>query len=122
MDLNSVHILGRLVADPELRSTQSNVPVTQFTVALNRRWTSKDGQKQEQVSFIDCEAWGKQAETVCSYFHKGERILVMGRLKQDKWEADDGSKRTKVKVTVEDFCFIEPKAETANQEMGAIPF
>ena len=87
MDLNSVHILGRLVADPELRSTQSNVPVTQFTVALNRRWTSKDGQKQEQVSFIDCEAWGKQAETVCSYFHKGERILVMGRLKQDKMGA-----------------------------------
>lgn len=97
--------MGNLTRDPETRQTPSGQSVTNFSLAVNRTWKGQDGQTQEQVSFIDCVAWGKTGEVISQYIQKGRPILVSGRLDQRSWE-QDGQKRSKVEVIVEDFNFV----------------
>lgn len=106
MSLNKVFLMGNLTRDPETRFTANNQTVTKFGVACNRKWKSKDGQMQEEVTFVDCEAWGYTAENIGKYFCKGKPILVEGRLKLDQWDAKDGTKRSKLLVVVEEFSFV----------------
>jgi single-strand DNA-binding protein len=104
---NKVILLGNLTRDPELRYTPQGAAVCEFALALNYVYTNKQtGQKVEEVSFIDLVAWGKTGETIAEYMKKGRQILVEGRLKQDRWEAQDGKKMSKVRVTVESFQFV----------------
>jgi single-strand DNA-binding protein len=102
---NKVILMGNLTRDPETRTTPSGQSVTGFGLAVNRTWRSADGNQQESVSFIDCVAWGKTGEIIAQYMQRGRALLVSGRLDQRSWE-QDGNKRSKVEVIVEDFNFV----------------
>ena len=105
-DYNKLIMMGNLCRDPELRFTPSNNAVCQFTIAINNKWKSKDGQQQEETTFVDCEAWGRTAEVINQYFGKGRPIFIEGRLKQERWEDKDGKKRSKLKVSIMSFQFV----------------
>lgn len=102
---NKVILMGNLTRDPEVRTTPSGQSVTNFSLAVNRTWRAADGTNQESVSYIDCVAWGKTGEIIAQYMQKGRSLLVSGRLDQRSWE-QDGQKRSKVEVIVEDFNFV----------------
>ena len=99
-------IVGNLTRDPELRSTPSGAQVCGFSVAVNRNYKDASGNSQEQVSFIDCSAWGRSGELIAQYAKKGSGILVSGRIEQRSWEDKEGQKRSRVEIVVEDFNFL----------------
>ena len=103
---NKVILLGNLTRDPQLSYTPSQTAVADFGLATNRKWTTADGQQREEVCFVDCTAFGRSAENINKYCQKGRQLLVEGRLTFDSWQAQDGTKRSKLKVTVESFQFI----------------
>lgn len=103
---NKVILLGNLTRDPQLSYTPNQTAVVDFGLAINRRWTSQDGSAREETCFVDCRAFGKSAENINKYCQKGRPLLVEGRLTFDSWQAQDGSKRSKLRVTVERFQFI----------------
>lgn len=105
---NKVILMGNLTRDPEVRTTPNGQSVASFGLAVNRTWRGQDGSQQESVSFIDCVAWGKAGEIIAQYVQKGRPLLVSGRLEQRSWE-QDGQKRSKVEVVVEDFNFIDSR-------------
>ena len=90
MDLNKVFVLGRLTADPQLRSTPTGQQVTSFGVATNRVWNDKSGTKQQEVEFHNVVLWGRQAEIVTQFLTKGSMILVEGRLRTRTWQNQQG--------------------------------
>lgn len=102
---NKVILMGNLTRDPEVRTTPSGQSVVSFGLAINRTWRGADGEQHESVSYIDCVAWGKTGEIIAQYVQKGRPLLVSGRLEQRSWE-QDGQKRSKVEVVVEDFNFV----------------
>lgn len=106
-NLNRVLLMGNLTRDPELRFTPSNTPVVSLSVAVNRRWRDQQGEWHEEVNFIDCEMMGRRAEVINKYLSKGRPVYLEGRLKLDRWEDRDGGKRSKLKVMIEDFQFID---------------
>jgi single-strand DNA-binding protein len=104
---NKVILLGNLTRDPELRYTPQGAAVCEFALALNYQYTNKQtGQKVEEVSFIEIVAWGKTGEICAEYLKKGRQVMIEGRLKQDRWEAQDGKKMSKVRVTAENVQFV----------------
>lgn len=104
---NKVTLMGNLTRDPESRTTTGGQNVTNFSLAVNRTWKGQDGQTQEQVSYINCVAWGKPGEILQQYLTKGSPILISGRLEQRSWDdKESGQKRSVVEVIVEDFNFI----------------
>ena len=105
---NNVTLMGNLTRDPEMRTTPSGRSVTKFSLAVNRDWKNADGQKQEEVTFVDCTAWGKPGEIITQYTQKGRALLIRGRLQSSSWE-QDGQKRSKLEVIVEDFNFISDR-------------
>ena len=99
-------ITGNLTRDPELRSTPNGASVCSFSVAVNRTYRDASGEQKEDVSFIDCSAWGKLGEMISQYAKKGTGVLVSGRLDQRSWEdKTTGQKRSRVEIVVEDFNF-----------------
>ena len=102
---NKVVLLGNLTRDPELRTTNSGTSVCSFSLAVNRQWRNQEGETQEAVTYVDCVAWGKAGEIISQYVQKGRALLVSGRLESRSWE-QDGQKRSKIEVNVEDFNFI----------------
>lgn len=102
---NKVILMGNLTRDPEVRTTPNGQSVANFSLAVNRSWKGADGNQQESVSYIDCVAWARTGEVIAQYMQKGRPILVSGRLEQRSWE-QDGQKRSKVEVIVEDFNFV----------------
>ena len=103
---NKVILLGNLTRDPQLSYTPNQTAVVDFGLATNRKWTGQDGSAREETCFVDCRAFGKSAENINKYCQKGRPLLVEGRLTFDSWQAQDGSKRSKLRVTVERFQFI----------------
>lgn len=99
-------ITGNLTRDPELRTTTSGTNVCSFSVAVNRTYKGADGENKEDVSYIDCVAWGKLGEVIANYAKKGSSVLVSGRLSQRSYESKDGTKRSRTEVVAEDFNFI----------------
>lgn len=99
-------ITGNLTRDPELRATSGGSSVCSISVAVNRVYRDASGEQKEEVSFIDCSAWGKLAEMISQYAKKGSGVLVSGRLHQRSWEDKDGNKRSSVEIVVEDFNFV----------------
>lgn len=109
-------ITGNLTRDPELRTTPSGTSVCGFAVAVNRVYKDTNGEQKEDVSFIDCSAWGKLGEMISQYAKKGSGVLVSGRLYQHSWEdKNGGGKRSRVEIVVEDFNFIG----SANRDGGS---
>ena len=116
MNMNRVILAGNLTRDPQLSYTPAQKPVVDFGMAINRNWTGKDGEKREEICFVDCRAFGKTGETINGYLHKGSPILLEGRLSFSRWEKD-GRKYNKLRVTVDNFQFIQDgeKREQAPQ-------
>ena len=104
---NKVILMGNLTRDPEMRVTPGGLAICKFTVAVNRKFRTKDGQDKEEVAFVDVDCFERTAETIAKYFTKGKPILVEGRLKLDKWDdKKTGEKRSKLGVVLESFSFV----------------
>ncbi len=101
--------MGNLTRDPELKQTPSNQPVAQIGIAMNRKFKDRDGNMREEVTFVDCEAWGRTAEVMAQYLSKGRPVFVEGRLKLDQWQDKEGNNRSKLKVVIENFQFVDSK-------------
>lgn len=106
--LNKVILTGRLTAKPELKSTQSGVNVTSFSLAVQRNY--KNAQGEYDTDFINCNAWRSQAEFITKYFDKGQLITVVGSLTSRKYEDAEGHKRTAFEVVVDEAMFAESKS------------
>ena len=112
-NFNKVILLGNLTRDIELRHTQSNQAVANFSVAVNRQWKDQSGQTHEEATFVDCEAWGRQAEVMHQYLGKGREVMLEGRLRMDRWQdKQSGANRSKLVVVVDNFQFIGGRAES----------
>lgn len=114
-NFNRVILLGNLTRDPELRVTPKGTSVCQFGMAVNRVYRSGD-ETQEETTFVDLEAWGKQAEIISKYVNKGNPLFVEGRLKFDSWESKEGEKRSKLKVIVENMQLMGSRGDNAGQQ------
>ena len=119
--MNKVVILGNLTRDPELSYTPNQTPVVDFGMATNRKWKGQDGQEKEEVCFVDCRMFGKRAEVINKYVHKGDKFLIEGRLTFDSWEAQDGTKRSKHRINVENFEFVGGKPEKPEAKQRQAP-
>jgi single-strand DNA-binding protein len=107
---NRVILAGNLTRDPEMRYTPKGMAVARLTLAVNRNYTTETGEKKEEVSFVDVDVWGRQAEIICQYMKKGRPLLLEGRLKQDTWEdKNTHQKQSKLKVVLESFTFIDSR-------------
>ena len=107
---NKVILVGNLTREIELRFTPKGTPIAQFGLAVNRVWTGEDGEKKEDVCFVDCKCFGKSAETLAQYTKKGHPLLVEGRLDLEEWnDKGSGDKRQKLSVVVEGFQFLKGK-------------
>lgn len=109
-NLNKVLLMGRLTRDPELRYTPQGIPVSEIGLAINRESGSGNERKKE-TTFVDVTLWRRQAEVVCEYMKKGSAIFVEGRLSLDTWEAQDGQKRSRLRVVADQFQFVGSKQE-----------
>ena len=103
---NKILLMGNLTRDPQLLYMPSQTAVVDFGLATNRTWNDQSGQKREEVCFVDCRAFGRMAENINKFFKKGRPIFVEGRLSFDQWTGQDGVKRSKHRVTVENFTFL----------------
>lgn len=106
---NKIILVGNLTRDPQLSYLPSQTPVVEFGLAVNHKWKDQSGQQREDVCFIDCRAYGKPAEILNQYTAKGRQLLVEGRLQLDQWTDKDGGKRSRHRVFVEGFQFLDSK-------------
>lgn len=117
-NFNKVFLMGNMTRDPELRYTPNGTPLCEFGMAINRRWTSRDGETKEETCFVDVTMWGRRGEVISEYFSKGQPIFIEGRLKLDRWETADG-KRSKLSVVAENFEFIgSSRGESGSSQSG----
>jgi single-strand DNA-binding protein len=123
---NKVILVGNLTRDPELRYTPKGLAIAKLGLAVNRTWKSETGESKEEVTFVDIDAFGKQAETIGQYLKKGRPILVEGRLRLDQWDdKQTGQKRSRLGVVMENFQFLdsgnrtEGGAETSRRPAAA---
>ena len=103
---NKILLLGNLTRDPQLSYLPSQTAVVEFGIATNRKWKGQDGSQRDETCFVDCQCFGRQAETINKYLKKGRSVFIEGRLTFDMWTAQDGSKRSKHRVTVDSFQFM----------------
>ena len=104
---NQVLLIGNLTRDPELRYTPKGMAIAKFGLAVNRTWKTETGESKEEVTFIDIDAFGRQAETIGQYLKKGRPVFIQGRLRLDQWDdKQTGQKRSKLGVVLENFQFI----------------
>ena len=113
--MNSVNLMGRLTADPELRYTPQSTPVCSFTLAVDRPGV------KDKTDFISCVAWRQTAETISKHLHKGGKIAVTGVLTADKYQTQDGDNRIRYEVLVDRFYFAESRREAQVQEVPPAP-
>ena len=111
--MNRVILMGRLTADPELRQTPQGTAVTQFTIAVDRRIKTENGQ---QADFIACVAWRKTAEFICRYFQKGRMIAIEGQIQSRSWDTQDGKRQYATEVIVDNVSFTGEKPQTENTD------
>jgi len=109
-NFNKVILAGNLTRDPELRYTPKGTAITRITLAINRNWKTETGETKEEVTFVEVDAFARQAEVIAQYMKKGRPLLVEGRLKLDQWEdKNTHQKQSKLKVTLESFSFIDSR-------------
>lgn len=122
---HEISIVGNLGGDPEMRYTPDGTPVTNFSVAANRRWTNSDGSRGEETVWFRVTAWKRQAETCAQYLKKGRQVFVKGTLKPDKatgqpriWTGQDGVARSSYEITAKQVLFLGGRNESVNEEDG----
>lgn len=127
ISLNKAIIIGNLTRDPELRYTPNGRPVCSFGIATNRRWKDDKGDLKEETEFHDVVAWGKLAEIISQILKKGTKAYVEGRLRTRSWEGQDGVKRQRTEIIMENFIPLSPKgfvkevAEIAKIDTPEVP-
>src|SRR5205823_3224242 len=105
---NKVILAGNLTRDPELRYTPKGMAIAKIGLAVNRTWKNEAGETKEEVTFVDVDSFGRQAEIIAQYFRKGRPILMEGRLRLDQWDdKQTGQKRSKLGVVLESFSFLD---------------
>ncbi len=122
--VNKVILIGNLGRDPEMRSTQSGQPIATFTLATNRRWKDKSGQKQEQTEWHQVVVWGRQAEVAAQYLTKGKQIFLEGRLQTRSWDdKQSGEKKYRTEVICENFQMLGQRGDvdTSSSSSGGPP-
>lgn len=121
-NFNIVVLMGTLTRDPEQRFTPKGTCVCKFSIAVNRTWRNEAGEKKEEVTFVELDSFGKTAENIGQYFHKGSRIHIQGRLRLDQWDdKQTGQKRQKLGVVVESFTFVDKRGEGPGSERSERP-
>lgn len=117
--LNKVMIIGNLGRDPEMRYTPNGAAVTSFSVAVNRRWTSQDGQPQDETEWFNVVAWNKLAETCNQVLSKGRLVYVEGRLRTRSWDGQDGQKHYRTEVIASTVQFLDSARSRSQDTAGA---
>lgn len=108
--LNKVMLIGNLTRDPEVRYTPKGSAVCDMAIAVNRRYLTESGERQEEVTYLDIVLWGKQAELAGQFLAKGRSVFIEGRLQMDTWEDKaTGQKRSKIKIVAENMQFLDSK-------------
>ena len=116
---NKVILIGNLTREPQLSYLPSQTSVCEFGMAINRVFKKQDGSEGKETCYVDCQMFGKRAETVNKYFKKGDPIFVEGRLKFDQWNAQDGSKKSKLRVFVENFEFVGERKQRQEEQQDS---
>lgn len=120
MSINRVFISGNLTRDPELRATQGGTSVLRVVLAVNDRARNQQtGEWEDRANFVDCVVFGKRAEALAGMLAKGQRVAIDGRLRYSSWEAQDGSRRSKLEVVVEEIEFMSPRQGGGRQAAPA---
>ncbi len=117
--LNRVFLMGNLTRDPELRYTPAGQAVTNFSLAINRNYTTQSGEKKEDACFVRIAVWGKQAESCAQYLSKGRPVFVEGRLQSRSWETEDGQKRNALDVVASSVQFLGKPGEGSGEKEGS---
>ena len=111
--MNKCFLTGHLTRQPELKLTPSGVKVCNFGLASNERWTDQEtGEQRESVTFVECEAWNRTAESIFEYFKKGDPMLIEGTLRFESWQAEDGQKRSRLKIRVSRWEFMRQRIDS----------
>jgi single-strand DNA-binding protein len=119
---NKVIIAGNLTRDPELRYTPKGTAIGVISVAVNRKWKSESGELKEEVTYVDCTAFGRTAETIGQYLNKGSPLLVEGRLRTESWDdKETGKKRSRMSVVLEGFQFLASQRDAGTDRGTAEP-
>jgi single-strand DNA-binding protein len=109
--LNKVMIIGHLGRDPEMRYTPSGRPVTTFTVATSRTWSTGDGERHSETEWFNVVAWGNLAEICKQYLTKGQQVYVEGRLQTRRWEDNEGVKHTSIEIVANEMMILSERRE-----------
>ena len=120
---NKVILIGNLTRDPELRYSSKGTAVAKLSVAVNRSWKTETGEQREEATFVDVDAFGRQAEVIGQYFRKGRPIMIEGRLRLDTWEdKQTNQKRSRLGVVLESFQFLDQGGGRGSEtEAGVAP-
>ncbi len=114
-----ITLVGNLGQDPEMRYTPSGVPVTSFSLAVNRVWTGQDGQRQEKTTWFRVTAWRRDAELASQYLSKGRQVLVVGEMEEARpWTDKDGNQRASLEVTARTIRFIGSRGDSSGGDYG----
>lgn len=114
--LNKVMIIGHLGRDPEMRYTPTNRPVTSFSLASTRNWTTAEGEKRSETEWFNIVAWGSLAEICNQYLKKGQQVYVEGRLQTRRWEDEQGNKRSAVEIVAREMIMLGERRERPEGE------
>ncbi len=117
--LNHVVLIGNLTDDPELRYTQSGVARARFSIAVNHRWRDRDGNLQEETTFVPIVVWGPQAENCVNFLSKGRAVAVEGRLRIETYQTEEGERRKVAEVVARTVQFLDSRREGAPDEASA---
>ncbi|MCW5849248.1 MAG: single-stranded DNA-binding protein [Anaerolineae bacterium] len=128
--LNKVMIIGNLGRDPEMRYTPSGKPVTSFSVATSRSWTTTDGERREATEWFNVVAWRDLAEICNQYLSKGSKVYIEGRLQTRSWESPDGQKHFRTEIVADEMIVLdhrresysEPSADDDDEDSEEFPF
>ncbi len=117
--LNHVVLIGNLTDDPELRYTQNGVARARFSIAVNHRWRDRDGNLQEETTFVPIVVWGQQAENCANFLAKGRLVAVEGRLRIDTYQTEEGERRKVTEVVARTVQFLGSRREEAPEETAS---
>ena len=119
-NLNKVYLIGNLTRDPEIRYTPKGAAVAEFAIAINRTYSGEDGQKKEEVTFVDITLWSRLAEIAGQYLRKGSSAMIEGRLQLDSWEdKNSGQRRSKLRVVGENLQMLGSRSDRPREGSDA---
>ena len=117
--MNRIFLTGNLTRQPELKLTPSGVKVCNLGLASNERWNdAQSGEQRESVTFVECEAWNRTAESIFEYFKKGDPILIEGTLRFDSWTTDAGENRNRLKIRINRWEFMRQRLDDNNEKVA----